>query len=205
MINGVLQQGGPEGVRESSVSIPEIWDPGAGRRHLLAGPGLPNESRSTHRVEHAVDFYLVRHGEAVPETSHSQRPLTPLGREDVERLGRCAAARNVRPSAILHSGILRAQQTAEILAQHLAPPGGAHPISGLLPQDDPFVAKAEMEAAEQSLVLVGHLPHLNRLIAVLTHGDAQSESVEFRPATMVCCSFDGRAWKISWILTLEPG
>jgi len=29
--------------------------------------------------------------------------------------------------------------------------------------------------------------------------------VEFRPATMVCCTFDGSAWAIGSIITPEPG
>lgn len=149
-------------------------------------------------------FYLVRHGEAVSDTGNSQRPLTRLGREDVERLARCALARNVRPAAIFHSGILRAQQTAEILAQYLSPRAGIHPVTGWLPQDDPMVAKGELEAAERSLLFVGHLPHLHRLLALLAHGDAQSESVELRPATMVCCTFNGSDWKIGWIITPGP-
>lgn len=150
-----------------------------------------------------MDFYLVRHGEAVSRTIDPQRPLTCAGRQDVERLARCAMSRNVRPFAILHSGILRARQTAEVLAQILAPPAGVQAIAGLLPEDDPMVAKGELEAAEGSLMMVGHLPHLSRLVALLTHRDAQRESIELAPATMACCSFDGGTWKTSWIINPE--
>ena len=41
-----------------------------------------------------------------------QPPLSKAGRLDVERLGRAAAARGVNPGKILHSGLLRAEQTA---------------------------------------------------------------------------------------------
>ena len=146
-----------------------------------------------------MDFYLVRHGEAVSETFDPQRPLTRVGREEVERVARVAANREIGVSAILHSGVLRAQQTAEIFAG-LLPVLAVRQISGLLPQDDPAIAKAEMEVAEQPIMLVGHLPHMNRLAALLVHGDTERPVVEFGPATLVCCSRLGSGWKISWTL-----
>jgi len=117
-------------------------------------------------------------------------------------VARSARAREFQVSAIFHSGILRAQQSAEILAEYLAPAIRVGQLSGLLPQDDPMIAKAELEAAESSIMLVGHLPHMNRLAALLINGDLNREVVEFSPATMVCCSRDGSRWQIAW--TLAP-
>jgi len=56
-----------------------------------------------------------------------------------------AVAKNVQVSAIFHSGILRAKQTAEILAEHLQFNLGVEQLSGLLPQDDPAVAKGSLK------------------------------------------------------------
>jgi len=107
--------------------------------------------------ESIVDFYLVRHGEAVSEALDPRRPLTPAGREEVERVAQLAAQRKITVSAIFHSGILRAQQTAEIFAEALGPAIKVQKITGLLPQDDPAIAKAEMDVSEQPIMLVGHL------------------------------------------------
>ncbi|HEY6364968.1 MAG TPA: phosphohistidine phosphatase SixA [Candidatus Binatia bacterium] len=148
-----------------------------------------------------MNIYLVRHGEAVSEQQDPQRPLTTLGREEVERVALTAAAKNIQVSAIFHSGILRARQTAEILAEALRFASGIQSLSGLRPQDDPAIAKAEIEAAENPIMLVGHLPHLQRLVALLLSGDADSQVVEFPPATMICCSNDTSRWEISWTLT----
>jgi phosphohistidine phosphatase len=148
-----------------------------------------------------VNVYVVRHGEAVSEKQDPQRPLSPSGREEVERVARMAAAKNVQVSAIFHSGILRARQTAEILAESLRCTSAVQPLSGLRPQDDPAIVKAEIEAAESPIMLVGHLPHLDRLVALLLGGDTESQAMEFPPATMVCCSNDTSKWKISWTLT----
>jgi len=148
-----------------------------------------------------VDFYLVRHGEAVSETLDPNRPLSLVGRQQVEQVACAAAARYLRVSEILHSGILRARQTAEILAQHLSPERGARETGGLRPQDDPIFAKAELETADYSLMLVGHLPHMSRLVALLVSGDAERELVDLAPAALICCSHESSAWRIQWMLT----
>ena len=150
-----------------------------------------------------MDVYLVRHGEAGSETVNSQRPLSDIGRRAVEDVGRSAAEKGVRVSEIHHSGLLRAQQTAEILARHLLPENGVRPSQGLKPGDDPMVAKAELETAQISTMLVGHLPHLDKLLALLTTGDPEREGASFSPGTMICCVRDGSLWTVRWTLAPE--
>lgn len=151
--------------------------------------------------ESNLDFYLVRHGAALAQGADSQRPLTPMGRQGVARVAQTAAARNILISEIVHSGILRAQQTAEIFAEYLSPPNGVRAMSGLCPQDDPMLGKAELEAARHPLMLVGHLPYMGRLAGLLASGDPDRTVVEFAPATLVCFSRDHSGWKISWSMS----
>jgi phosphohistidine phosphatase len=148
-----------------------------------------------------VNIYLVRHGQAVQDAANPRRPLSDIGKREVERVAHAAVAKKVHIDEIFHSGILRAQQTAEILAHHLAPRMGVRAIQGLAPQDDPLVAKVELEAAQHSLMLVGHLPHMSRLATLLVAGDADREVVGFTPATVVCCVHDESGWAIRWALT----
>lgn len=150
-----------------------------------------------------MEFYLVRHGEAVSQAVNGQRPLTPEGRRDVEMLGRAAAQRGIRPSQIFHSGLLRARQTAEILSQSLGPVEGVRELVGLRPEDDPVIAKAELESSTVSLMLVGHLPHISRLASLLVAGNADPELVQFAPATVLGLSYENYHWKILWKLTPE--
>ncbi|HSF59861.1 MAG TPA: phosphohistidine phosphatase SixA [Candidatus Binatia bacterium] len=149
-----------------------------------------------------MNIYLVRHGEAVSERIDSARPLTRAGTEQVERVADRAASQNVQVSAIFHSGILRAKQTAEIIAQRLSFNSGTRELSGLLPQDDPSIAQADLETAESPIMLVGHLPHLSRLASLLVSGQMETEVIQFAPATIVCCATDVSGWKIVW--TLAP-
>lgn len=126
------------------------------------------------------------------------RPLSACGRAEVAEVARLALSREVKIAALCHSGILRAQESAEILAGYLKPTGGVRPISGLLPEDDPEIVKAELDAAEQSIMLVGHLPYMSRLAALLVKGDAARSVADFSPATMLCCAKIGAGWRIDW-------
>jgi phosphohistidine phosphatase len=146
-------------------------------------------------------FYLARHGEAMADLIDPRRPLTRAGREDVDRVARQAAQKAVEVLVIYHSGILRAAQTAEIFARRLAPGGGIQTMSGLRPDNDPSLAAAELVDAANPVMLVGHLPHLNRLASLLSRrGYADGDTVGFMPATLACYSRDGSLWKFEWTL-----
>ena len=145
-----------------------------------------------------MKVFLLRHGDAVSANEHPARPLSPKGRQEIERTARIALERNVAVSVIYHSGILRALESAEIISRLLLPPLGVVEHAGLLPEDDPAIVKAELEGEERSILLVGHLPYLNRLAALLVNGDPDRVVVEFLPAMMACFArADGR-WKVIW-------
>lgn len=148
-----------------------------------------------------MEVFLVRHGEAKSEQEDPRRPLSDSGRAGVEKVARALAARRVRVAAIVHSDKLRAKQTAEILARSLAPRGGVREIRGLAPNDDPWLAKTEIEAASEPLMVVGHLPHLGCLASLLVRGDPEGQVVDFPPAAAVCLSRAGEKWEVQWRLT----
>ncbi len=149
-------------------------------------------------VRKILRCYLVRHGEAVSAALDPQRPLSAHGRAQVAELGQLALSRNVTVAEVLHSGILRARQTAEILAGYLQPPGGLRLSVGLLPEDDPECVKIELEAAVEPILLVGHLPFMDRLASLLLRGDRGLSKAEFSPATMVSCAKIEAMWRIEW-------
>ena len=151
-----------------------------------------------------MKVYLVRHGSAAPGADDRVRPLTPRGRREVEATARSLAARGIRVAEIRHSGLVRARETAEILERTLAPRHGVHETTGLLPEDDPAVAAAELELAAEPLMLVGHLPHLARLGAALVPG-AVLERVQFAPGTAVGLRRAPDGWHVELIVPERPG
>lgn len=112
--------------------------------------------------------HLVRHGEASPVNADGERPLTDAGRADAGRLASWCVQNGVRPETILHSGILRAEQTARILAEALDPPGGVRVVKGLTPDDDPARQRDELLHTDAEVLVVTHLPLVGELAAALT-------------------------------------
>jgi phosphohistidine phosphatase len=148
-----------------------------------------------------VTCYLVRHGSAAPGPDDRARPLTAEGRAEVEGTARALHARGVEVAEIRHSGLARARETAELLGRVLAPPRGVQAVSGLAPEDDPDIARAELELATESLLLVGHLPHLARLAGALV-GRAELARIPFVPATAVGVRRGPGGWAL--VLVVPP-
>lgn len=148
-----------------------------------------------------MEIYLVQHGEAKPESEDRERPLTDKGRTEVESVAHYVAGLGVRIARIHHSGKLRAKQTAELFARYFAPPHGVIEQKGLGPMDDPGIAEHLLSEAQESLMIVGHLPHLSRMASLLVLSDTEKEVVGFKMGGMVCLSRNDDRWLVSWALT----
>jgi len=67
-----------------------------------------------------MNLYLVQHAKAKPAELDPERPLTEEGMVDARRVASFVSRNtDTRVAAILHSGLLRAQQTAQIFAEYL--------------------------------------------------------------------------------------
>lgn len=146
-------------------------------------------------------LYLVRHGDAKAEEVDPERPLSDRGWAEVQRVARHVGRLGLPVAEIRHSDKLRATQTAETFAKLLSPPHGVRQARGLNPMDDPAIAREDIEVFPESLMLVGHLPHLGRLARSLLGLDR--EIFDFPPAAVVCLVRTDRGWRLEWILTPE--
>ena len=150
-------------------------------------------------------LYLIQHGEAKSEVEDPERSLTARGEEEVKAISRIAAGLNIRPSKIYHSGKMRAKQTAEIIASALKiPDPSVQSVQGLNPNDDirPWAERISKE--REDLMLVGHLPFLERLTSFLLCGDENARLVLFRYGAIVCLDQkEDKRWAVRWILTPE--
>ncbi|ROR32543.1 phosphohistidine phosphatase SixA [Inmirania thermothiophila] len=149
-------------------------------------------------------LYLVQHGRAKSEAEDPQRPLTEAGAAEVRRVAEAAARIGVRPRRILHSGRLRAAETAAILAEALAPPEGTAEQRHLGPQADPARIAAELHD-ERDVMIVGHLPHLERLAAYLVTGAPEPAVIRFRNGGIVALARTEEEDRRVIVWTLYPG
>ena len=152
-----------------------------------------------------MKLYLIQHGEAKSEVEDPERSLTARGEEEVTSISRLAAGLNIRPSKVYHSGKMRAKQTAKIIASALKiPDPSVQSVHGLNPNDDirPWAARISKEREE--LMLVGHLPFLERLTSFLLCGNENARVVLFRYGAIVCLDQkEDKGWAVRWILTPE--
>jgi len=148
-----------------------------------------------------MHIYLVQHGEAVSKEENPGRPLSEKGASDVRSIGDFLYqhARLLVPE-ILHSGKLRAAETAELLARCL---NAAYDVGpDLQPNDDPGLWSAHLAARSKDVMLVGHLPHLERLASLLLCGDTNRRVVSFHNAGVVCLARDEEnTWYLDWAFT----
>jgi phosphohistidine phosphatase len=105
---------------------------------------------------------------------------------------------------VIHSGKLRAAQSAEMLAEELGIP--VHAFAGLDPLNPvrPFAGEIDSWTADR--IVVGHLPFLERLAAFLVAGREEPPVVTFQRGGMVCLEKREDFWCILWtFLPSQPG
>lgn len=155
---------------------------------------------------------LVRHGEAVSTDTASSEPLrwlTEAGRRTVKRVGRALAELQLEYTSIHSSPLVRALQTAEILAS--TSPGFYGPVEVHPPlsSDEGTTAQALAplgHAADGDLVvLVSHMPKVGTLAGHL----CQTTRVPpFRTGSACLIRLDARRGIFEWTMdpdTLELG
>ncbi|MFP4649680.1 MAG: phosphohistidine phosphatase SixA [Desulfobacterales bacterium] len=151
-------------------------------------------------------LYLVQHGKNLSKEIDSEQSLSEEGRKDAERIGDTAAGYDVVVGRIRHSGKKRAAQTAEIFAEKLGV-GDLEQAEGLKALDDPAgFARANITAGE-NLMLVGHLPFMERMTSWLTTGSMDYTVFKFQNAGIVCLDQlpESKYWAVMWALMPNIG
>ena len=152
-----------------------------------------------------MELYLVQHGEAYPKEKDPERSLTPEGAENARLIARfLAELKEIKVEIIFQSGKKRAEQTAEILSKFLAPSRGIEATGQMDPKDDPEFIIKKLTRINAPVILVGHLPHLSKLVSSLITGDPEREIVRFKNAGTVCLTQDESGkWLVKWMVLPE--
>ncbi len=148
-----------------------------------------------------MSLYLVQHGKALPKERDPDQRLSEEGKEEVRRIAEAARKYEVDVGRIEHSTKVRARETAEILSAALKPSGGMKEREGIKPMDDVTAVAGGLNSGE-NLMLVGHLPFMERLTAYLVTGSQDETVVKFQNGGIVCLdkSPDARNWFVKWTL-----
>ena len=151
-------------------------------------------------------LFLVQHGKSLPKEIDPGKGLSEEGISDVNRIAKVAKGYGVHVSRIKHSGKTRARQTAEIFASALEPDGGVQETSGLNPLDD-VAAFAGTIDSRDDLMLVGHLPFMEKLTSYLITGSIERTVFKFQNSGILCLDKDPdtQSWVIKWALMPNIG
>lgn len=149
-------------------------------------------------------LYLIQHGEAKSESEDPERKLTKRGIKEVKKISKYLHKIKPEIKNIYCSKKKRAIQTAEILAKRLKLKRDVIIESeGLSPNDDPSIWIDKLNNLNKNTIIVGHLPHLQRLSSYLLSKNFENKIIKFRYSAIICLEKIDEEWSIKWMITPE--
>ena len=122
-----------------------------------------------------------------------------LSDEGHEQARRTAARLAGMPIVAVYSSDLgRARQTAEAYWKACNPFASMSAVRGLLPDDPPVWIRDRLTGETRTIVVVGHMPHLARLLALLARGVDDGTRDPFPLHGCVALEADGDGWRELW-------
>jgi phosphohistidine phosphatase len=137
------------------------------------------------------ELYLVRHGLAEERgdkwPDDTKRPLTEDGVDRMRKAARGLVRLGVALDVVLTSPLVRARQTADVLAAAIDPRPSLVTIESLAPSGNfaAVVADLEKHARKTRIALVGHEPNIGELAARLI---GSRHAIEFKKGAV--CRID---------------
>lgn len=149
-----------------------------------------------------MKLYVVRHAHALSDAEDPARPLSPKGREVAQYTARWIR-RHAGPDVteLWHSPLVRARETAEHFAEGLHLKARLREVPGLLPEDPPAAMATALARHGESVMIVGHEPHLSTLAGLLL--GTTGGGVEFRKGAVACFErvVRGGPWTLLWLVS----
>jgi phosphohistidine phosphatase len=146
-------------------------------------------------------LYLVRHGETVASHMDPDPPLSPKGREETEAVAKILQRTSIEIEEIQHSTKARARQTAEIFNQTLALNLTLIAKKNLTPMDPVAPVIQEIQAFDRNVMLVSHLPLVEKILCALVLENETKSPVAIVCACVICLKMKDFLWYIDWVIS----
>jgi len=156
-----------------------------------------------------VDVYILRHGKAEdagPGFADAERRLTKKGREEIFKAGRWMAAQELRFDLIASSPLVRARESATIIAGCLGQTDHLVTWELLAPGGNPGTVCHQIGKYPDTpaILLVGHEPLLTALISLIITGNENAAIAMSKGALAKIRDFSDRtgpSGELHWLLT----
>lgn len=148
-----------------------------------------------------MSIFLVQHGISLSKDKDPEKGLSHQGQKATQKIAQVAKTYNIQVSKIVHSTKKRAEQTAAIFHETLEVKTQCEQISGIQPLDDVKMFGDRIDHSS-NLMVVGHLPFMERLVSYLTTGSKDFKILKFQNSGIVCLDSENSKWFIKW--TLNP-
>lgn len=155
----------------------------------------------------SMELLILRHAIACPRDAKrwpddNERPLTAEGAKRARRAAAGLKRLIGRPTLVLTSPLVRARDTATIFAQAARWPKAIE-CDALSPEASPEEVLEALRRHEKvtRAAVVGHQPHLGRLLALCVRGPAQPDAFELKKSGIACVTFEGTARAGRGVLT----
>ena len=149
-----------------------------------------------------MKLFCVRHGHAAQMPDYTgERPLTQEGINEVSKIAAYLKRQGIHVVHLMHSGKLRARQSAEILAM-FEEEGQDLEVCALLGSDYPTAPLIDLiQEWHDDTMLVGHMPFMSQLVSALILGKDSYDILQFSPGTVVCLDrIENHRWILNWVV-----
>ncbi len=126
-----------------------------------------------------MDCYIIRHGTAVDRSSaikEYDRYLTDEGKKNIKGVGLGLKKIGVEFDLILSSPLVRAKQTAEIIAEQTNYPLDKIKYTDYLEIGNDWKKAFDLIGQEEKVCFVGHNPMLTEMVASLICGETENNT-----------------------------
>jgi phosphohistidine phosphatase len=145
-----------------------------------------------------MHVFLVHHGVAVGPEEDARRPLSAVGVAGAARVAAKAAALGAKPEVVWHSGKLRAKQTAEEFWRACNALAEFSASRDLQPDDPPQRIRDRLRGETRDVAIVGHFPHLPRVLALLTTGGEAGVDFPINGIVALVTDDEGETFRELW-------
>ena len=150
-----------------------------------------------------MKLFLIQHALAKSKEEDPERGITEEGYVITRKIASFAKQIPIEVRKIYHSGKKRAKETAEILKEYLEPTDGLESAKGLSPLDSHLIWAGLLSNINDNIMLIGHLPHMEKLCNFLLSKDGFKEDIKFIYSGIVCLErYPGNRWVV--VLEINP-